>query len=310
MPARRNPGRIYRMRQIEVMVARPGRPRNANAQPSFADFDLDPARINAGRRQADLVASAVITDQWLLGCGFAAYPPARDQQIVEQLIENAFEFVERGSTCRGVASLRHASILTFRGGLRIGHPGRSWVAHFRAGPLAGLPKKSARRIVRFVPTFTKILAATDFSDDSNYALSYAVELAQKFSAEVIVLHVDQPLAPVMVSELNPGLDVSAMNRIAEEQRLAALRELDQTTARLRESGLKARGLLKVGAPFLEIVTTAQAEGADLIVMGTHGRSGLAHVLMGSVAERVVRKAGCPVLTVRHPDRKFKHPLEK
>lgn len=171
-------------------------------------------------------------------------------------------------------------------------------------------KKFARRTIRFVPTFTKILAATDFSDDSNHALSYAVELAQKFSAEVIVLHVDQPLAPVMVSDLNPGLDVGAMGRIAEEQRLAALRELDQTTARLRESGIKSRGLLKVGAPFLEIISTAQAEGADLIVMGTHGRTGLVHVLMGSVAERVVRKAHCAVLTVRHPDRKFKHPLDK
>jgi len=108
-----------------------------------------------------------------------------------------------------------------------------------------------------VPTISKILVATDFSDDSNYALSYAIELAQRFSAELVVLHVDQPLAPVMVSELSPGLDMGAMNRIAEEQRLLALRELDKITDRLRERGLKARGLLRVGAPFLEIV--AQSE---------------------------------------------------
>jgi nucleotide-binding universal stress UspA family protein len=161
-----------------------------------------------------------------------------------------------------------------------------------------------------VPTFNKILAPTDFSDDSKLALTYAVTLAQKFSSEIIVVHVDQPLAPVMVSELNPGLDVSTMNRIAEEGRLLALKELDGTTASLRESGVKARGLMRVGAPFLEIIHTAQSEGVDLIVMGTHGRTGLAHVLMGSVAERVVNKAPCPVLTVRHPDRKFKHPLDK
>jgi nucleotide-binding universal stress UspA family protein len=161
-----------------------------------------------------------------------------------------------------------------------------------------------------VPHFNKILAPTDFSEDSTLALSYAVMLAQKFSAEIIVVHVDQPLAPVMVSELNPGLDVSTMNRIAEEGRLLALKELDGATARLRESGVKARGLMRVGAPFLEIIHTAQNESADLIVMGTHGRTGLAHVLMGSVAERVVNKAPCPVLTVRHPDRKFKHPLDK
>jgi nucleotide-binding universal stress UspA family protein len=173
-----------------------------------------------------------------------------------------------------------------------------------------LPGLRAGRIVRLVATFTKILAATDFSDDSAYALDYAEELARKFSAEILVMHVDQPLAPVMVSELSPGLDVGAMNRIAEEQRLLALRELDRTTARLRDAGLKSRSLLKVGAPFLEIINTAHVEGADLIVVGTHGRTGLAHVLMGSVAERVVRKAHCPVLTIRHPDRKFKHPLDK
>jgi nucleotide-binding universal stress UspA family protein len=161
-----------------------------------------------------------------------------------------------------------------------------------------------------VPTFTKILAPTDFSEDSKLALSYAITLAEKFSSEIIVVHVDQPLAPVMVSELNPGLDVSTMNRIAEEGRLMALKELDGATARLRESGVKARGLMRVGAPFLEIIHAAQGEAADLIVMGTHGRTGLAHVLMGSVAERVVNKAPCPVLTVRHPDRKFKHPLDK
>jgi nucleotide-binding universal stress UspA family protein len=161
-----------------------------------------------------------------------------------------------------------------------------------------------------VPTFNKILAPTDFSEDSKLALTYAVTLAQKFSSEIIVVHVDQPLAPVMVSELNPGLDVSTMNRIAEEGRLLALKELDATTARLRESEVKVRSLMRVGAPFLEIIHAAQSEGTDLIVMGTHGRSGLAHVLMGSVAERVVNKAPCPVLTVRHPDRKFKHPLDK
>jgi nucleotide-binding universal stress UspA family protein len=171
-------------------------------------------------------------------------------------------------------------------------------------------KHDTRRIVQPVPNISKILVATDFSDDSNYALSYAVEMAQRFSAELIVLHVDQPLAPVMVSELNPGLDLGAMNRIAEEQRLLALREVDKTVDRLREKQLKVRGLLRVGAPFLEIVTTAQNENVDLIVIGTHGRSGLAHVLMGSVAERVVRKTHCPVLTVRHPDRKFKHPLDR
>ena len=159
--------------------------------------------------------------------------------------------------------------------------------------------------------FTKIVAATDFSEDSNLAVSYAEELAKRFGAEILLLHVDQALPPVMVSpEIGPVMDVGAMTRIAEEQRMMAQKELDKVVNRIRESGLKARPMLKVGSPFLEIIHTAKSEGADLIVMGTHGRTGLAHVLMGSVAERVVQKAHCAVLTIRHPDRKFKHPLDK
>jgi nucleotide-binding universal stress UspA family protein len=162
-----------------------------------------------------------------------------------------------------------------------------------------------------VPTFSKIVAATDFSEDSTLALTYAEELARKFAAEVVLLHVDQPLAPVMMTpELGPAMDVGAMGRIAEEQRMLAQKELDKIAGKLREGGLKVKVHLKVGSPFLEILHTAQGENADLIVLGTHGRTGLAHVLMGSVAERVVQKASCPVLTIRHPDRKFKHPLDK
>jgi nucleotide-binding universal stress UspA family protein len=162
-----------------------------------------------------------------------------------------------------------------------------------------------------VANFTKIVAATDFSEDSTLALGYAEEMARRFGAELLILHVDQALPPVMVSpEIGPVMDVGAMTRIAEEQRMMAQRELDKIVNRLRESGLKARSTLKVGSPFLEIIHAAQSDAADLIVMGTHGRTGIAHVLMGSVAERVVQKAHCPVLTIRHPDRKFKHPLDK
>jgi nucleotide-binding universal stress UspA family protein len=158
-----------------------------------------------------------------------------------------------------------------------------------------------------VPTITKILAPTDFSEDSARALEYAEEIARKFGAEIVMIHVDQPLAPVIIApEFGTAFDMGAVSRLAEEQRLLAQRELDTIASRLREAGLKSRGLLKVGAPFLEILTAAHSENADLIVMGTHGRTGLAHVLMGSVAERVVNRANCPVLTVRHPDRKLNH----
>jgi nucleotide-binding universal stress UspA family protein len=163
-------------------------------------------------------------------------------------------------------------------------------------------------------TISKILVGTDFSDDATLALGHAEELARKFSAEIILLHVDQALTPAMIGPepgtgFDPGM-FEASDRIAEERRLIAQRELDRTVNRLRDSGLKARCILRVGAAFVEIVATAQSEGADLVVLGTHGRTGLAHILIGSVAERVVRKCPCAVLTVRAPGRKFKHPVDR
>src|SRR5580693_7257971 len=99
---------------------------------------------------------------------------------------------------------------------------------------------------RSVANFTKIVAATDFSEDSTLALGYAEELARRFGAEMILLHVDQALPPVMVSpEIGPVMDVGAMTRIGEEQRMLAQKELDKIVNRMRESGLKARSLLRV-----------------------------------------------------------------
>ncbi len=174
-----------------------------------------------------------------------------------------------------------------------------------------LPHRMRQRYRRDVANFTKIVAATDFSEDSTLALGVCRRDRAALRREIIMLHVDQALPPVMVSpEIGPVMDVGAMTRIAEEQRMMAQKELDKIVNRLRDGGLKARSMLKVGSPFLEIIHAARSENADLIVMGTHGRTGIAHVLMGSVAERVVQKAHCPVLTIRHPDRKFKHPLDK
>lgn len=169
-----------------------------------------------------------------------------------------------------------------------------------------LPLEPVRGIVRIVPTFSRILFATDFSEDSEYALGYAQEIATRFSCEIVVLHVAQPLPPLILGEPETALDAGTINQIVEEQRLLAVRELDKRVERLRQAGLRARSIVRIGAPFLEIAGAAKTEKADLIVLATHGRGGLAHVLLGSVAERVVRKAPCPVLTVRHPDRDTKH----
>jgi universal stress protein A len=141
-----------------------------------------------------------------------------------------------------------------------------------------------------MPAIDRILAATDFSAGSERALEYAEEMAHRFGAEIVLLHVDEAFAALPGSE------------IAEDQRRAAERELEAQTRQLAAKGLRVRALLRIGLAVEEIVGAAEAERADLVVMGTHGRSGLSHLLMGSVAERVVRRARCPVLTVRPADR--------
>jgi nucleotide-binding universal stress UspA family protein len=149
-----------------------------------------------------------------------------------------------------------------------------------------------------------ILVATDFSDASQAALDYARGLAEKFEASLHVLHVLEDLAAhawtteVYVAAL-PGVH-EEMERQAQE-RLGAL-FTDEERRRFR-----VRTALRLGSPFVEIIRYARDEHADLIVMGTHGRGAIAHMLLGSVAERVVRKAACPVLTVRHAAHDFELP---
>ena len=132
----------------------------------------------------------------------------------------------------------------------------------------------------------RILAATDFSLRSLAALEYAEELARQFGAELLLLHATgAPSIPAEVRQVDHE---------------AAERALARSVERLRDHGLAVRGLLRAGAAAEEILKAAEAERASLIVMGTHGRSGIVRVLMGSVAELVVRGAPCPVLTVGLP----------
>jgi universal stress protein A len=162
-------------------------------------------------------------------------------------------------------------------------------------------------------SLNKILVPTDFSEDSTNALQYAQELARKFGSEIILLHVVQVITPIAIGPTPGGgydpVAMETMGKIADEQRQLSEQELKRQVEQLTGAGLRARAVLRTGSPFVEIISAASTEKADLITMGTHGRTGLAHILMGSTAERVVRKAPCPVLTVRHPDRKFKHPLD-
>jgi nucleotide-binding universal stress UspA family protein len=145
----------------------------------------------------------------------------------------------------------------------------------------------------------RILSATDFSTNAKLALEYACGLADKFQAELHILHV----LPVIVNQLvaDPyaayGLPADFEDRVRASAE-KALSELPDPSWAGHPCVVRE---LRRGSPFVEIVQYARENHMDLIVLGTHGRSGLTHMLLGSVAERVVRTAGCPVLTIRPPD---------
>lgn len=140
----------------------------------------------------------------------------------------------------------------------------------------------------------KIVHPTDFSEAADQAQAQAVRLAHLIGGEVIVLHVAVE-APLYGEGL---MNMREVKGVYEAQRRWATATLEERVARIREHGLAARWLLRVGAPAEEIVKTLLEERADLVVMGTQGRSGLERLLLGSVADRVIRTAPCPVLTVR------------
>ena len=147
----------------------------------------------------------------------------------------------------------------------------------------------------------RILVPIDFSPDSLHALTYARDLAQRVGARLVILHVVDQTYLAGSRELyfaNPEFA-----KILDEQWRIANTQLDRVGADVQKQRLRCRTLVKRGAPAQVIVGAAKDAGTDLIVMGTHGRTGLAHMVIGSVAERVVRTAHCPVLTVRRTTRK-------
>ncbi|HEY4485645.1 MAG TPA: universal stress protein [Nitrospiria bacterium] len=145
-------------------------------------------------------------------------------------------------------------------------------------------------------TLHRILTATDFSDYSKEALGYAVHMARSFGAELYLLHVFE--APFFShSGVSPNVRPEVHQWILELKKEEGKR-LESLAEEVRHQGAKVHPIFKEGTPFLEILKTAGEIPADLIVLGTHGRTGLSHVLMGSVAERVVRKSSCPVFTVK------------
>jgi nucleotide-binding universal stress UspA family protein len=141
-------------------------------------------------------------------------------------------------------------------------------------------------------TLTHILCPTDFSTVSTAAEGYAAALAARYEARLTLLHVDPPM-PIMAPYGEIPVDV----RLFEEQRAQAERDLAAARDRARTAGAAAEATLVGGYPGREILAAAGDEDADLIVLGSHGRGGVEHLLLGSVAEKVLRKAPCPVMIV-------------
>jgi universal stress protein A len=149
----------------------------------------------------------------------------------------------------------------------------------------------------------RILVATDFSRHSRVALDYAAAFSKAFNAEVVLCHVLEK--PDFLSQLPPVSEGYFPPNLSEMQEKHARVQCEQVLA---AAGLsQARVLLVHGNPAGEIAKAAADEKVDLVIVGTHGRGALAHILLGSVAEKIVRSAPCPVLTVRSGEHEFVTP---
>ncbi len=147
-----------------------------------------------------------------------------------------------------------------------------------------------------------ILVATDFSDASNAALSYGRTLAEQFAARLLVVHVVEDIATM---NLTVDSFVTLLPKLQKELEDAARTQLDAALARGQWRGPRPQtAVITSNARAAAIVDYAQNAGADLIVIGTRGRGGISRLLLGSVAERVIRTAPCPVLAVHHPGREL------
>ncbi len=144
----------------------------------------------------------------------------------------------------------------------------------------------------------RILAPIDFSEPSKYALAYAKDLAAALGASLHVLYVEDD--PILTAH-------TTGQSYRDEAKAKALARLEELFTPEERAKLNVEFGYREGNAFVEIVRFARDQKMDLIVMGTHGRRALAHVLLGSVAENVVRTSYCPVLTLRRPDQNFEMP---
>lgn len=140
-----------------------------------------------------------------------------------------------------------------------------------------------------------VMVASDFSSASRAAFERAVELAKANRARLLVMHALALVPPTLGGEYMPP---QTWDRIEAANRAEARKQIDALVTKAKRAGVRATGLIMVGSPYEVIVRASRSKRADVLVLGTHGRTGLPRFLLGSVATRVVATARCPVLTVR------------
>jgi nucleotide-binding universal stress UspA family protein len=144
--------------------------------------------------------------------------------------------------------------------------------------------------------WTRVCCAIDFSDACRFAMAEAADLARRFHAQLTLVHVYEPPPPGPLEPLEPSDQLFGVVGVDLERAMAAWRsEAEQ------RFGARVRSTVRVGDAAAELLHFAREDGMDLIVLGSHGDKGLKHLVLGSVAERVVREAPCPVLVIREKE---------
>ena len=150
------------------------------------------------------------------------------------------------------------------------------------------------------PEISKVLVPIDFSAYSKSALKYAVSFVKHFNAKLILVYVVEPV--IYPPDFSMGQ--IAIPSVDLDMDRRALDELNKLAELEIPADIQVLSVVKTGKPFIEIIETAGDQDADLIIIATHGHTGMEHILFGSTAEKVIRKAPCPVLTLREPIKGF------
>ncbi len=146
----------------------------------------------------------------------------------------------------------------------------------------------------------RILFPTDFSANAKHALKYALDFATERKAKLYVLHV----IPKLNIPIGTGGMTYPVSKIYEDMEREAKKNIHHLIPKRFLDKIKVENIVVRGTPFIEIIKAAKKYDIDLITIATHGRTGISHALLGSTAEKVVRKAPCPVLCVKHPEHEF------